>query len=193
MKRLHSFSRFMLVVIGFLFFSVNPSFAQFTEFLPAWTHTASSCAVDEDSLVKYQVNAANFTFESTEISDPGLFGPIPIIARCNVLNPLDAGNPVWDALVVGYRDPDGTGTAHRATARLFRVSRPTGNVFQVAAFNSNTNAVNITTRTEGLVQFNHTFDFLNNEYFVQIELVRTSTSLNPQAFSVRLTDADEVP
>lgn len=165
------------------------------EFLPAWTHTASSCAVDESALNKYQFSLADFSFKGTETSDVlyWIGAPIaqPIVARCNVVNPLDSGDPDWNALIVGYQDPDGTSTAHSVRARLYRVSRPTGTVSQVAAFDSNSSST--TTRTEKQVIFSHSFDFLNNEYFVQMELIRQNTNQNPVIYSARLTKAVPVP
>ena len=165
--------------------------AQCFEVLPNWTHTASSCAVDEGSLTKYQFNNADFSYKGTETSDntptiPSV--PLPIIVRCNVLNPLDSSvNPVWTRLLIGYQDPDGTGTGSRVRAFLRRVHRQTGATSTLATFDSNRS--NATTRREAFATVSPTtFNFGGYEYFVQIELTRLFTGLNsnPLAFKARL-------
>lgn len=173
-----------LLVSCFLLSGENLS-AQLVESLPAWTHTASACSPDEAALPKYAFSNADFSFNSTTISDVGGFGlPIPIVVRCNVLNPLDAGNPVWNSMFVGYQDPDGTGITYQVIARLKRLSRATGGIATIATFNSNLSSN--TARGEGLVTFSHTFDFLRNEYFVEILISRIDKRANPVAYMVRL-------
>jgi hypothetical protein len=165
--------------------------AQCAEHPPIWTHTASSCAVDEESLTKYQFNNADFSFKGTETSDntPSIPSvPVPIIVRCNVVNPLDSSvNPQWNRLLIGYQDPDGTGTGSRVRALLRRVNRQTGGTATLATFDSNSIAA--TTRREASAAVSPvTFDFRSYEYFVQIELTRRFTGLgsNPLAFKARL-------
>ncbi len=195
MNKLHMSVKSMFVAGGLcLATTASATFPFFAEFLPAWTHVASACAVDEASLSKFASSGPNFTFMGTNISDIGR-APIPIIARCNVLNPLDGGNPQWSALIVGFDDPDATGAVHRVTAALRRVSRFTGSVSTVASFNSNGNNLlsNPSGRREALVQFNHNFDFEGNEYYVELGLTRTATSGNPVVYSARLTRAQPVP
>ncbi|MCI0417135.1 hypothetical protein L0222_30560 [bacterium] len=191
--KLHAFNKTLLFpAIGALFVTMLSSqsvSAQAFEFLPAWTHTASSCAIDEDSLPLYRFQTAvgpgsDFTFRAGQTSTS------PIIARCNVVNPLDQGNPAWNAIILGYQDPDGIGTNHSVRAKLFSVSRPTGSTTLIAFVNSNTSGN--TGRTELAIKFSHSFDFLNNEYFVQIELIRKNQNAGPVAFMVRLTQLEEI-
>lgn len=75
------------------------------ESLPAWTATASSCAVDESSTSKYEVIGTQFRFSGSNVSNYGVFTSTaghdlsssastvptyqPIIVRCNV-------TPVYD-------------------------------------------------------------------------------------------------
>jgi hypothetical protein len=161
-----------------------------SEILPNWTHTASSCAVDEGSLTKYQFNNADFSFKGNETSDnsPSIPSvPLPIVVRCNVLNPLDDSvHPKWNRLLIGYQDPDGTGTGSRVRALLRRVHRQTGAATTLATFDSNLS--NATTRREAFELVSTKFDFRGYEYFVQIELTRLFTGLssNPLAFKARL-------
>ena len=176
----------------------------YAEFGVAWTHTASSCAVDPQHLDKAAFRNADFSFQPQAFS--GLiqtkFGPVyePIVARCNVLNPLDADpekeKPDWNALIVGYADPDGMGINTNVVAKLIRVSRPTGAVVTVATFNSDKSpSKNIATRHEDLVQFFQPLDFRNNEYYVELELIRTplATQQAPVIYSVRLVFVNTGP
>jgi hypothetical protein len=179
--------------------------AGYQEHGPAWTHTASSCTVNPSQLEKVALTGADLSFEPLSFSRliaTTQFGPVwePLIARCNVLNPLDAlpadldpPNPQWNALIVGYADPDGMGINTNVIARLMRVRRNDGAVKNVVAFDSNKNSG--TTRDEQLACFNELLDFRHNEYFVQLELIRTPLAgqRNPVIFSVRLVEVPCTP
>lgn len=185
--------------------------------LPAWTATASSCAVDEGSAGKYEFVNGQFRFLGTNYSDLVLsttpFGQIstyaPITVRCNVTPMYDyvpsytqpATDPDgiaitvpaswksvdWNALVVGYKDPDGVGTAAQVIARLKRMNRATFAEATVATFDSNASAV--VAATQDVATFKQKFDFQNYEYYVEINLIRANkTVVSPTAYSVRLTN-----
>jgi hypothetical protein len=191
--------------------------AGWTEGLPAWTQTASSCAIDEGSTSKYEFNNAKFRFKGTNISDAASVvsttavvggvstAPQPIVVRCNVAplydyvpavpaGPNDLfGVPAswksvsWGTLIVGYQDPDGKGTATQVKAILRKVDRTTLTETSITTFDSN--SFSDTALTENYKQFTHTFDFLKYEYYVEIDLVRTKANVaTPQAVSVRLTN-----
>jgi hypothetical protein len=161
---------------------------------PAWTHTASSCEVDPKQVGKAYSSGADFSFLPNAFSDPapGVRGfYLPLVARCNVLNPLDTDpanqNPSWNALIVGYADPDGVGPNTSVVAQLMRVRRDDGSISAIAAFNSDN--YNVTARTEELVIFNQPMDFRHNEYYVELNLYRTPpASKNPIVYSVRLVN-----
>jgi hypothetical protein len=72
------------------------------------------------------------------------------------------------------------------TARLRKVARSTGTNSTIATFSSQ--SYGATTRTENIVSVPGTFDFLNNEYYVQIELIRAAASAKPTAYMVRLAN-----
>lgn len=186
MKTFRRFSA--LAAFSALLISGN-SFA--TEYLPAWTHVASTCAIDEGSLAKYQFDKSDFGYKagmySTNTSTTAVVLD-PIVVRCNVTNPVDFDNPKWNTLILGYQDPDGTALSNRVTAILYSVSRATGINTPIAGFDSNSSA--LTTRGEGYTVFSKPFDFLNNEYYVEIAVTRRNTELNPVAFMVRLTQSD---
>jgi hypothetical protein len=163
------------------------------EILPAWTHAASACVVDEDSVGKFEFANADFKFRGTNLSTvaTGTGALIPITARCNVVNPFDERNPDWNRLVVGYQDSNGTNAQNGAIVRLKRISRPSGAVFVEATFSSNDQSA--TNRTERSIPVNHEWDFLRNEYFVQIELTRGSAADSVSVFSLRLTRVEPLP
>jgi len=180
----------------------------FVERGEAWTHTASSCAVNPGDSDKAAFTGPDLTFrpeaysagiEVTPILGGTQFGPIwqPIVAYCNVLNPLDADpaaqTPSWDALIVGYLDPDGVGNNTNVVARLIRVRRNDGVASTVATFDSN--KFNTRAHGEQLALFSEPMDFRHNEYFVELELIRTPLAghSNPVVYSVRLVDVNFTP
>jgi len=78
--------------------------ANWSDDLPAWTATASSCAIDESSASKYEVAGTQFRFQGDNVSNYGIFSSAaaqslsaisvtpsyqPITVRCNV-------TPVYD-------------------------------------------------------------------------------------------------
>lgn len=182
--------------------------------VPAWSSTASSCALDESSKNKYEFSLSQFRFFGTNVSDVTtstigtipLTLPVPITVRCNVTPMYDYvpavpappgglfGTPAywastinWNALVVGYKDPDGVGTKAQVTAALRKVSRATLAESTIATFSSN--AFANTGNIENVKTFTpQAFDFQANEYYVEINLYRTDTTVvTPVAYSVRLT------
>lgn len=184
-----------------------------SDWLPSWTQTASSCAIDESYPSSYEFTAARFRFKGTSISPMvtttyngfSTTLPAPIVVRCNVTPVFDyvpavrleSGNlsgteahwksVSWNALIVGYQDPDGVGTVARVLAILKKVNRATLLESTVTTFDSNT--APDTTLTQGLKQFTHTFDFQNYEYYVELQLTRTWAQVaTPSAVSVRLTN-----
>ena len=171
--------------------------AQVVEYGPYWTAAASTCSPDEGAISKYGFSSGDFYFNGSAVSNPSVVGPAPITVRCNVTNFLDVrgsepANPNWDALIVGFQDPDGKASNAGMLTRLVRISRPTGAVSIVATLNSNTDA--LTTRHERFAQFNASaIDFRNYEYFVEIHLYRTSTAVaSPRVYSLRLANIDVV-
>ncbi|WP_019865529.1 hypothetical protein [Methylovulum miyakonense] len=172
--------------------------------LPAWTATASSCSVDESSAGKYEFWLSQFRYLGSNVSGAGsspFFLPQPITVRCNVTpiydyvpaNPNVFGStaswisPSWNSLIVGYKDTDGISTKAQVSAALRKVSRATLGESTVATFNSNLSASVVA--HEEVKQFNHTFDFQNYDYYVEINLIRADTTVTtPVAYSVRLTN-----
>ncbi len=177
--------------------------------LPAWTATASSCSVDEGSAGKHEFYKGQFRFLGTNASGVAGRSYLPITVRCNVTPmydyvpayttpPPDPGGIAittpaswksvdWNALVVGYQDPDGMGTGSQFTATLKKMNRATFVESNVVVFNSNTQAV--LTPNQDVATFNQAIDFQHYEYYVEINLVRTGAGVaTPVAYSVRLTN-----
>ncbi len=177
--------------------------------LPAWTATASSCSVDESSAGKYEFDKGQFRFLGTNFSDVAGRSRLPITVRCNVTPmydyvpafttpPPDPGgisittpaswkSVKWNALVVGYHDPDGMGTDSQFTATLKKMNRATFAETNVVTFDSNTKAVLIP--NQDVATFSQAIDFQKYEYYVEINLVRTgAAATTPVAYSVRLTN-----
>ncbi|KJV06472.1 hypothetical protein [Methylocucumis oryzae] len=191
--------------------------------LPAWTSTASACSVDESSVGKYEFIGSQFRFLGNNISNQtgvvavpltratsdAILGPVfqPITVRCNVTPmydyvpaqkgdlfeiPASWKSVSWNSLVVGYKDPDGISTNASVTASLRKLSRATMTESTIASFNSNSSASVVA--VEDVKKFTHTFDFLNNDYYIEINLVRKNTNVvTPVAYSVRLTTGDVAP
>jgi hypothetical protein len=171
---------------------------------PPWTQVASACAPDEAAQHKFTATEADVGFRSGLVTEETVEGSapyywpytaaIPVVARCNVAGAMDHGAPSWNGLVIGYSDPDGSGPTARVTARLVRVSRPWGSTEVIATFDSNRtdNPAN-TERHEEAVQFFHSFDFSENEYFVQFSVSRSNANLIPAVFSLRLTTLEKIP
>jgi hypothetical protein len=156
--------------------------------LPAWTSAASSCSVDESSAGKYEFYGPTFRFLGANVSltpgSGGLWYDLPITVRCNVTPQQGIS---WNALVVGYKDPDGMNMSAQVVVRLVHVNRATAAESTITTFNSNDVDDNV--MTEGVKTFSHTFDFKNYAYYVYIDLSRNSTEVaSPIVHSVRLTN-----
>jgi hypothetical protein len=169
------------------------------ETLPAWTHTASSCEVDEESNGRYTLTGPDFSYKGGMQGGPSTEVPA-LMARCNVANPLDSGNPAWNRLIVTYRDTDLGCPFNRVVVKLFRVPRVPSTTRQltlIATFNSDTvsegcQEIFFGSMTEDAVAFSHQFDFLNNAYHVEIQLFRLDNEFPPPiARMVRLARVEE--
>lgn len=151
------------------------------------------------------VSNARLADPSAIIALPPLTFSYPIAVRCNVTPVYDyvpaktipgdititvpAGwvSAQWNALVVGYKDPDGAGTDARVLATLKRLNRATLGEATVATFDSNKKISMV--QTEDVIQFNHSFDFQKYEYYVEFNLYRNNANVaTPVAYSARLTN-----
>jgi len=139
-----------------------------------WTAVASTGVVDESATGIY-------SFGSTNLGYLGGSGSVaPIVARYNVTKTLSSSDtPPWTTLELGYFD---NGTTGAVRADLFQVDRCTGAQTLLCSFTS----IDFTTSTCGHCTFPATVNFVNNLYYVQVTLSRTSPNALPQAFTLRI-------
>jgi hypothetical protein len=113
-----------------------------------------------------------------------------IVARCNITSPLDTGNsPPWNSLLITFRDPDTSSantSANQVEIALRRVAYLNGLSETITTFNSSVRPASQFAQWT-LHPVNHTFDFYNYGYYLQIKLTRSSSAGNdPGVFRVRL-------
>lgn len=91
----------------------------------------------------------------------------------------------WDRLAVMYLDPDGRADDYRVRAKLQYLDGA-GGTPTVAELDSNTeSSTGINTMTKA---FNHTFDFVNRYYYVEIKINRKNTNGSPWIGGVKLCE-----
>lgn len=186
MKTLYRITLLLLISSAFLLVAPGRALSAvpgYLDFLPAWSSVASACTVDESDLTDFAASGPTLGFNTGKTGT--------VVARCAVHNPKDSGNPSWNGLIVDYQDPDGKGVNAQVRVYLRRYSRSTGSFVTIASFDSSLFA--ITTRTEGLKTFIHTMDFLNNEYYVEIQIYRNTTEFSPIVRAVRLSPVQKIP
>jgi hypothetical protein len=96
--------------------------------------------------------------------------PLPIKVTIPVDLPRDANaNPAWNTLVVSYNYPDLQNFEAVILVRLAEINRLTGSLKIVALFDSKKQIP--TGYTEGSVKFNSAFDFYENLYLIELDLL----------------------
>jgi hypothetical protein len=149
---------------------------------PVWTHVAGACVIDKNSVAHASVLESELRFDAGQVGE--------IVARCNVVNPKDDGSgPIWRALEVVYRDPDGNLLPNQVGVILKRVNNAGAN-FVVAAFDSNVFAGGAAPVMNSVLVA-HVFNFSQNAYWVEIRIKRSAlptpnAANNPAVFLVRL-------
>src|SRR5690349_20527905 len=139
-----------------------------------WTSPCSAGAtIDETSTALYQVNGASLLFRAGRIGT--------VSARYDVTNTAVLSVPVtpWATLELGYFDTVGGAV----TATLFSVEPCTGRVTticKVSSIAATTSRCVVCTFPAGTV------NFLTFLYFVQVDVVRGATTVNPQANTIRI-------
>ena len=141
-----------------------------------WSASASVCQPSERSAGLYQFDGSHFSFSGSNTGE--------ILARCHVTNLMDSGAPAWNTMVVGYKDPDGTGIDYQVTAQLSRVDKASGSSTILKTFSSNSFVDK--GNTSHNTSFTHTFDFDNYAYFVTLTLDRVNTSDKSAVWFVQL-------
>ncbi len=181
--------------------------ANWSDDLPAWTATASSCAIDESSASKYEVTGTQFRFLGNNVSNYGIFSgnaaqlsaisvtPTyqPITVRCNV-------TPVYDyvpAVPAAPGDLFGTPASwvsadwnslivgYKDTDGISAKAQVTASLKKISRATMtestiatfNSNLSATVAANEDVKQFTHKFDFGANDYYVEINLIRQDTSV----------------
>lgn len=181
--------------------------ADWSDDLPAWTATASSCAIDESSASKYEVTGTQFRFLSNNVSNYGIFSgnaaqlsaisitPTyqPITVRCNV-------TPVYDyvpAVPAAPGDLFGTPASwvsadwnslivgYKDTDGISTKAQVTASLKKISRATMteatiatfNSNLSANVAANEDVKQFTHKFDFSANDYYVEINLIRKDTTV----------------
>jgi len=181
--------------------------ANWSDDLPAWTATASSCAIDESSASKYEVTGTQFRFLGNNVSNYGIFSgnaaqlsaisvtPTyqPITVRCNV-------TPVYDyvpAVPAAPGDLFGTpaswvsadwnslivgykdtdGISAKAQVSASLKKISRATMLESTIATFNSNLSATVAANEDVKQFTHKFDFSANDYYVEINLIRQDTSV----------------
>ncbi len=131
-----------------------------------WTAVGSVGTMDES-----EFNPVTFTMSFGNLSRvAGVTASVEV--RFNVVNNNAPDTPLWNTLEMGNYD---NSTTNVVTATLYRVSQCTGTPYvicSVASTNSTSSKCNRCT-------FTHTFDFVNNSYYVYVVLSGSGTSPQP--------------
>jgi hypothetical protein len=139
-----------------------------------WTSPCSAGAtIDETSTGVYQVNGSALLFRAGRIGT--------VTARYDVMNTAVPSVPVtpWATLELGYMDTVGGAV----TATLFQVDPCTGKTTTICT------AVSLASTAPRCVVCTFapgTMNYLTNLYFVQVNITRAVTTVNPQAFTLRI-------
>jgi hypothetical protein len=135
-----------------------------------------ACAIDEFTAGRYTAST---------VSVQHLFVTTGLITfRCNVENLPIAPDTTRLVLELVYRDADGPGTSYSVRAELFQLT-DNGLPIVRAIVNSNNFPASPDLQTQHTT-FSHDFDFLNNSYFVQVEIFRANPDQVPAAAIVRI-------
>ena len=151
-----------------------------------WSNIASSCVLDSASVAKADVNSGFGTvgFKGTKLGRIRLTCPISGIFVGGA-GPYDS-----PGMTVSFYDTDGRGTACAIRAALLRSDLGAHEGGRdIVDFDSNTDPVDTepgTGRSAGFVRAPEMLFDGAGYYWVQLELVRSSTSCNPLAVGVHL-------
>jgi hypothetical protein len=151
-----------------------------------WTKVASGCVLDSATAAKADVNSGFGTvgFKGTKLGRVRL--------TCPISGLFGGSTGPWDSLgmSVSFYDQDGRGTACEVRATLLRSNLDAHEGgSNIVDFDSSTGSFSTepgTGRSVGGVFVPEAVDFSTSYYWVQLELVRSSTSCNPLAVGVYL-------
>jgi hypothetical protein len=163
----------------------SPVLAQ-TASAQIWSSIASGCVLDSATAAKADVNSGfgTVSFKGTKLGH--------IRLTCPITGIFVGGSGPYDStgMTVSFYDTDGTGTACGVRAALLRSNLDAHEGGRdIVDFDSNTGFVVTepgTGRSTGHVGVPETLQYGAGYYWVQLDLVRSSTSCNPLAVGVHL-------
>jgi hypothetical protein len=161
----------------------NPAFAH-SAAAQIWSNIASSCVLDSSSTAKADVNSGfgTVSFKGAKL------GRIRLTCPINGIFVGGAGPYDSVGMAVSFYDTDGRGTACAVRAALLRSNLDAHEGGRdIADFDSNTSPIDTepgTGRSTGGVSIPETLAYGAGYYWIQLELVRSSTSCNPLAVGV---------
>ena len=171
---------------------LNPLSARTADAQTWWSKVAAACVVDTASAAKASLDSGfgTVSFKGTKLGRIRLTCPISgIFGSAQVLNPV--------GMNVSFYDPDGRATGCAVRASLLRThlgAQERG--LDIVSFDSNSDFVATepgTGRSTGSVRVPEAVDFGTSYYWIQLELVRSSTGCNPVAVGVHLTPIIIIP
>lgn len=163
---------FVPMLLGALLLSSVPAGAG-----PVWTGAACAFVPDDISITSYDLTDCSFKQEGATLS--------PVIARCNVTNPLDSGaNPGWTTMEISFVDTSAA-AGNFVNVQLWKKSCTTGLASVVATCSSDAFPPAAVAQCKTCL-FAHVFDFFENAYYIRAIVDRSITKNTEIFYSVRL-------
>ena len=170
----------------------NPLSARTADAQTLWSKIAAGCVVESASAAKADLNSGfgTVSFKGAKIGRIRLTCPVSgLFTSAQVLD--------FVGMNVSFYDPDGRATGCAVRASLLRShlgAQERG--LDIVNFDSNSGFVVTepgTGRSTGSVSVPEALDFGISYYWIELELVRSSTSCNPVAVGVHLTPIIIIP
>ncbi|MES1239976.1 MAG: hypothetical protein ABUT39_00005 [Acidobacteriota bacterium] len=156
--------------ILFLLFAVLCAMPSMAQTIP-WTAAGTTAVIDESSVPLYALTPPYIGFNGSGVG--------VITAYFNVTDTSGTGLPGWSTLRISYFD---NAAPSQVSAALWQVDKCDGTQVQlcfVAGFDSATNTCHS-------CSFTQIIDFNRYEYYIQAQLYRATTALQPKLFALRL-------
>jgi hypothetical protein len=125
---------------------------------------------------RYTINAGSVLHTSTNVDLITLYCAVPVDVVPSGTNPT--------TLAVTYKDTTGTSTSANVAVQLLAMSKSSAAITTIATFNSNSFSDIVIAQHS--VVFSHTFDWVNNTYYIRVDMDRTLTSEIVNLYQVTL-------
>ena len=173
---------------------LNPLSARTADAQTLWSKIAAGCIVESASAAKADLNSGfgTVSFKGAKVGRIRLTCPVSGLFGRTGEDPINSVG-----MNVSFYDPDGRATGCAVRASLLRThlaAQERG--LDIVNFDSNRDFVDTepgTGRSTGGVAVPEGLSFGTSYYWVQLELVRSSTSCNPVAVGVHLTPIIIIP